>query len=151
MKIHLSLQLFFKRNYLLIKKINCAQSHSLLLSSDENIHSLGLNGIESTYATSQLKKKLSFYTKKLLKIVSHYNNFISITLTVNGIYYAWGECEKKEIREPKETEFKSFDEIFAKYFEITHKSLNLSENESRNEKSVLMNIVEKFSENYSIK
>jgi hypothetical protein len=138
------------RNYVLIKRISCGQSHSLLLSRDGNIHWFGFNGIESTYTTSQSQKKLSFNTNKIIEIASHYNYYISIALTVNGFYYVWGNCgEKKEIREPKETKFKSFDEIFAKYFGIIHKTLNFYENEFRNEKSVLHNFEEEIHEKNS--
>jgi RCC1 and BTB domain-containing protein len=138
------------RNYVLIKRISCAQSYSLLLSRDGNIHWYGFNGIESTYTTSQSHKKLSFNTNEIIEIASHYNYSISIALTVNGIYYVWGECgEKEEIREPIETEFKSFDEIFAQYFGITYKTLNFSENEFRNKKSVLLNFKEEIQEKYS--
>jgi hypothetical protein len=46
---------------------------------------------------------------------------------VNGIYYVWGECgEKEEIREPKETEFKSFNDIFYHYFGITYRTIDFN-------------------------
>jgi hypothetical protein len=35
---------------------------------------------------------------------------------VNGIYYIWGNCGKEEIKELKEIEFKSFNDIFNHYF-----------------------------------
>jgi hypothetical protein len=43
---------------------------------------------------------------------------------MNGIYYVWGECgEQEKIKEPKETEFKSFNDIFNHYFGITYKTI----------------------------
>jgi RCC1 and BTB domain-containing protein len=52
---------------------------------------------------------------------------------MNGIYYIWGNCGKEEIKEPKETQFESFNDIFAEYFQITYKTLCLNRNKFQNE------------------
>jgi hypothetical protein len=42
----------------------------------------------------------------------------------------WGECREEIIRTSKPTNFKSFDEIHAKYFKITHKVIDFEEQNS---------------------
>jgi hypothetical protein len=102
-------------NEISIKKISCGREHSLLLSRDGDIYWFGGNGFEK-----QTKKIIN--ENKFIDIESHYNYNISIALSVNAIYYVWGECGEKDIEEPKETEFKSFDDIFEYYFGITYKT-----------------------------
>jgi alpha-tubulin suppressor-like RCC1 family protein len=112
-------------NEISIKKISCGLEHSLLLSREAHLYWFGNNGIEK----QMTPKKLTINTNKLIDIASHYNHYISIALSMNGIYYIWGNCgEIEKIKEPKETEFKSFDDIFNHYFGITYKTLNFSEN-----------------------
>jgi hypothetical protein len=118
-------------NEISIKKISCGQSHSLLLSSDGYIYWFGSNGIEKQMTPN----KLTTNTNKFIDIASHHFYYISIALSVNGFYYVWGKCGKEEIKEPKETDFKSFDDIFAEYFQITYKTLDFVKNEN----SLLMN------------
>jgi hypothetical protein len=55
---------------------------------------------------------LLFYNKEFLTALS-------------GIYYNWGKCGKEIIRTPKPTSFESFVEIYAEYFKITNKAINL--------------------------
>jgi hypothetical protein len=100
-----------------IKKISCGQSHSLMLSRDAHIYWFGRNGN---------KKQMTINTNKFINIASHYCHEISIALSVNGIYYVWGNCVKEDIKVPKETEFKSFDEICNHFFRITDKTFNFS-------------------------
>jgi alpha-tubulin suppressor-like RCC1 family protein len=111
-------------NKIPIKKISCGLRHSLLLSREGHIYWFGNNGIEIEITP----KKLIINKNEFIDIASHYNHYISIALSVNGIYYIWGNCGKEEIKEPKETEFKSFDDIFNHYFGITYKTLDFSEN-----------------------
>ncbi len=102
-------------NELSIKKISCGRNHCLLLTSDENIYWFGFNWIEK----QKTPKKLLMNENKFIDIASHFDYFISIALSMNGIYYVWSECGEELIKEPKETEFKSFDEIFNHYFGIS--------------------------------
>jgi alpha-tubulin suppressor-like RCC1 family protein len=105
-----------------IQKISCGQYHSLLLSRDADIYWFGCNGIEE-----QKTPKKIINENKFIEIKSHSHYCISIALSVNGIYYVWDECgENEKIKEPKKTEFKSFDDIFEKYFGITYKTIYIN-------------------------
>jgi alpha-tubulin suppressor-like RCC1 family protein len=103
-----------------IKKISCGREHSLLLSRDGDIYWFGNNGCETKISP----KKLTINSNKFIDIASHNEYYISIALSLNGIYYIWGNCGEKVIKIPKETEFKSFNDIFVEYFQITYKTLN---------------------------
>ncbi len=107
-------------NKILIKKISCGQSHSLLLSSDGYIYWFGFNGCE----TQITPKKLTINTNKFIDIESHFHYNISTALSVNANYYVWGKCGQQVIKDPQKTQFKSFDDIFEKYFGITHKTIH---------------------------
>ena len=70
-------------------------------------------------------------SQKFIEITSHSLYDISCALSDNIFYYVWGLChdEKEEvISEPKQTQFKYFDEIFFNYYQITYKTLNIEEN-----------------------
>ncbi len=67
---------------------------------------------------------------KFIDISSHWTKLISIALSQEGIYYIWGECGEEIIQTPKPTDFKSFVEIYAKYFKITNKAINFEEQNS---------------------
>jgi hypothetical protein len=90
-----------------------------LLSRDGDIYWFGNNGVEK----QETPKKLTI--NKFIDIESHFQYYISTALSVNGIYYVWGHCETEEIKEPKETELKSFNDIFYHYFGITHKTTEI--------------------------
>jgi hypothetical protein len=64
-------------------------------------------------------KKLTI--NKFIDIASHFRYNISVALSVKNVYYVSGKCGEQKIEESKETELKSFDDIFIHYFEITHK------------------------------
>jgi len=106
-----------------IKKIACGLKHSLLLSSDGVIHVFGSNDLNqlgiSDSRTERIPKQL-IHSNKFRDIVSHPAYDISIALTVSNLYYVWGKCGEKVMTEPKETNFKSFNEIFQNYFQITY-------------------------------
>jgi alpha-tubulin suppressor-like RCC1 family protein len=107
-------------NEISIEKISCGREHSLLLSRDGHIYWFGYNGCETKISP----KKLTINSNKFIDIASHNEYYISIALSLNGIYYIWGNCGEKVIKSPKETEFKSFNDIFVEYFQITYKTLN---------------------------
>ena len=70
---------------------------------------------------------------------SHYN--ISIAVSDKNVFYIWGKCGEKEILKPKETEFNSFEEIFANYLQITNKTIDFRQNKTNNtlNKPILQN------------
>jgi serine/threonine protein kinase len=93
-----------------------------LLSRNGHIYWFGNNGCEE----QNIPKKLIINKNKFIDIASHYNYYISIANSVNGIYYIWGNCgENEKIKEPKETKFESFDDIFNHFLGITHKTTKI--------------------------
>jgi alpha-tubulin suppressor-like RCC1 family protein/tRNA A-37 threonylcarbamoyl transferase component Bud32 len=116
-----------------IEKISCGSRHSLLLSSDGYIYAFGRN--ESGELGNQKQEnglsphRIKIETK-FIDISSHWNKYISMALSQNGIYYIWGQCGEERIRTPKPTNFESFVEIYAKYYKITHKVINFEEQNS---------------------
>ncbi len=121
-----------------IEKISCGFGHSLLLSSDGNIYAFGSNEF-GELGNQKEKNELSPHRIKIetkfIDISSRWNKEISIALSQNGIYYIWGQCGEEIIRTPKPTNFKSFVEIYAEYFKITHKAINF---EDQNSVSILL-------------
>jgi hypothetical protein len=116
-----------------IEKISCGSFHSLLLSSDGNIYAFGRNS-DGELGTQNEEDELSPHRIKIetkfIDIFSHWSENISIALSQNGIYFNWGQCGEERIRTPKPTNFESFVEIYAEYFEITHKAINFEEQNS---------------------
>ena len=110
---------------IIFNQISCGPLHSLLLSRDGNIYVFGSNsnselGIITTTYRQIIPIQLS-HTFKFKQIASHNRYCFSCALSINGLYYIWGKVSEKEIiRKPKETQFKSFNEIFINYFGITY-------------------------------
>jgi alpha-tubulin suppressor-like RCC1 family protein len=119
-----------------IKKISCGHSHSLLLSSDGNIFCFGNNEVDNKISPKILT------INRFIDIASHYDYEISIALSVNGTYFVWGICGEEKIKEPKETEFKSFDEIFIHYYKITHKVMHINSEKAIKENKSEENVEE---------
>jgi tRNA A-37 threonylcarbamoyl transferase component Bud32 len=114
-----------------IEKISCGYYHSLLLSSDGFIYAFGLNEsgeLGNQKEENELSPHRIKIETKFIDISSRWfcDFGISIALSQNGIYFIWGKCGEEIIRTPKPTNFESFVEIYAKYFKITHKAINLS-------------------------
>jgi hypothetical protein len=118
-----------------IEKISCGSRHSLLLSNDGNIYAFGRNK-DGELGNQKEKNELSPHRIKIetkfIDISSRwfYDKGFSIALSQDGIYYNWGECGEEIIRTPKPTNFESFVDIYAKYFKITNKAINLEEQNS---------------------
>jgi alpha-tubulin suppressor-like RCC1 family protein len=133
------------KSNVIIKKISCGLEHSLLLSSDGDIYAFGeknceqsvtedkkfqtipikindLTDIQTKKEKTESSQTKSFRENKFIDIATHSHNRISIALSVNGIYYVWGDSE---FPEPRETDFKSFDEVFAKKYGITTKAIHI--------------------------
>jgi hypothetical protein len=103
-----------------IEKISCGFRHSLLLSQNGDIYWFGNN----VYEGQITPKKLKINENQFIDIASHSHHFISTALTDNEKYYVWDKCGNEVIKEPKETEFISFDDIFADYLQITYKTFD---------------------------
>jgi alpha-tubulin suppressor-like RCC1 family protein len=116
-----------------IEKISCGSSHSLLLSSDGFIYAFGRNQsgeLGNQKEENELSPHRIKIETKFIDISSHWNNYISIALSQNGIYFIWGKCGEEIIQTPKPTELKSFVEIYANFLKITGKSINFEEQNS---------------------
>jgi alpha-tubulin suppressor-like RCC1 family protein len=116
-----------------IEKISCGYAHSLLLSSDGNIYAFGRNlsgELGNQKEENELSPQRIKIETKFIDISSHWRENISIALSQNGVYYNWGKCGEEIIRTPKQTNFESFVEIYAKYFKITHKAINFEDQNS---------------------
>ncbi len=62
--------------------------------------------------------------QKFSEIATRWDYLFSAALSMNGLYYIWGKVDGKEvIREPKQTELKSFNQIFSHYFLFTYNSI----------------------------
>jgi alpha-tubulin suppressor-like RCC1 family protein len=111
-----------------ITKISCGSNHSLLLSKDGNIYSFGDNKfgqIGNNNLRNQLIPQKISSSVKFIDIASHIRHNISIALSVNNIYYIWGKCGKENNMSPKETQFKSLNEIFLNFYQITYKPIQI--------------------------
>ncbi len=116
-----------------IKKIICGSRHSVLLSSDGNIYAFGRNRdgeLENQKEKNELSPQRIKTETKFIDVSSHWDNYISIALSQDGIYYIWGKCGEEIIRTPEATKFESCVEIYAKYFKITNKAINFEEQNS---------------------
>jgi RCC1 and BTB domain-containing protein len=130
-----------------IQKISCGQFHSLLLSSDGHIYGFGWNLYKQVCSKSFKIQNIPFkieYSDKIIDIATHSGYNISCALTVNGIHLVWGECGEEVITTPFETKFKSFDEIFANYYGITYKRIDVFNGSDEN--SEIKNSLENNSE-----
>jgi hypothetical protein len=57
------------------------------------------------------------HEKRFSDITSHWSRNISRALSKDNFYYVWGDCREENNLIPIRTEFKSFNDIFAFYFE----------------------------------
>jgi alpha-tubulin suppressor-like RCC1 family protein len=134
---------------IIVEKISCGRNHSLLLSRGGDIYAFGIKTYEQSVTedeefqtipikindltdirtekekteslqTESLQTK-SFRENKFIDIATHSHYDISIALSVNGIYYFWDPYEP----EPRETNYRSFDEIFAEKLRITTKAIHI--------------------------
>jgi serine/threonine protein kinase len=113
---HSSEPTIIKLNYLKIKKISCGAFHNLLLSYDGDIYAFGWNGFgevgNGTRKEQRLPIKLEL-NKKFIDIASHPDYGISMSQSIDGIYYVWGVFEGKQFLSPQSTKYESFEEILA--------------------------------------
>jgi hypothetical protein len=101
-------------NDLKIKKISCGLAHSLLLSSDEHIYAFGLNDFgevgNGKIRVQKFPIKLEL-NNKFIDIASHPYYSISMSQSIDGIYYVFGKFQGKDVLSPQLTKYESFEDI----------------------------------------
>ncbi len=113
------------------EEISCGQNYSLLLSREGDIYGfgsnnfgqLGNNNMENHFTPTKI-----MIQKIFTEIASHKDCDISAALSIDGVFYIWGDCGNEKsnlsISTPKSTEFNSFNQIFLNYFDITYNRIN---------------------------
>jgi hypothetical protein len=97
-----------------IQKISCGKNHSLLLSCDGHIYAFGYNFWGEVGNGTRIKQKFPIkleLNKKFIDIVSHPDEFISMSRSIDGTYYVWGHFEGKAVLSPQSTKYESFEDI----------------------------------------
>jgi tRNA A-37 threonylcarbamoyl transferase component Bud32 len=103
-------------NDLTIEKISCGRLHTLLLSKEGVIYTFvkkSCAGIINQSNQTQNTLMKFEYEKRFIDIASHWNENISMGLSMDNIFYFWNKCTEN----PTETKFSSFNSLFAYYFE----------------------------------
>jgi hypothetical protein len=106
-----------------IVKICCGAYHTLLLSKEEDIFILG-----DTFAYIPQSGPQRFglvkveHSKKFKDIATHSRFTDSFAVSVDNIYYMWGNCGDEIIYKPKETPFESFNDLFKSLYGMTLKA-----------------------------
>jgi tRNA A-37 threonylcarbamoyl transferase component Bud32 len=113
-----------KMDNIIIEKISCGNSHSLMLSNEGDIYVSGCYETDGSEFRENQPLKLN-NPNKFLDIKTLYNKKICAALSSNGFYYIWGKCEANDgIRlEPKETTYKSFNDIFIDFYQKTYEPI----------------------------
>jgi hypothetical protein len=114
----------------IITGICCGLEHSILLEDSGAIFTFGNNSCGQlgigNYFRKELPQKL-LNMNKIIDIKSYYSKNVSIALTENNVFYVWGECKEKRFTRPQKVKYKSFEEIFTDYYQITCRAINLNE------------------------
>jgi hypothetical protein len=111
---HSNKTIIIEMNDLKIKKICCGFNHSLLLSCDGDIYAFGSNRCGQVGNGTQINQKFPIkleLNNKFIDIASHPYYHISMSKSIDGIYYVWGKCKDSNVLRPQSTQFESFDEI----------------------------------------
>jgi hypothetical protein len=101
-------------NDLKIQKISCGLGHSLLLSCDGDIYSFGCNRCGEVRNGTQEEQRFPIKLKlnnKFIDIASHPYYPISMSQSIDSIYYVWGYFEGKDVLSPQSTKYYSFEDI----------------------------------------
>ncbi len=109
---------------ILIEKISCGATVTLLLSTDGEIYAFGTYDYYQSDSYRPIPTKL-IISDKICDIATIYNKNLCAALSPNGQFYAWGKFGPKEemVSEPSETNFKSFNDIFKQYFRISYNTV----------------------------
>jgi alpha-tubulin suppressor-like RCC1 family protein/tRNA A-37 threonylcarbamoyl transferase component Bud32 len=103
---------------IIVDKITCGESHSLLLTDNGAIYAFGDNsfGQIGNGMKGNIKTPIKLnHKKEFIDITSHWNSNISIAQSLDNKYYIWGDCKEKEILTPTKTKLESFNEILVHY------------------------------------
>jgi alpha-tubulin suppressor-like RCC1 family protein len=104
---------------MIIDKIACGHSHSLLLTNNGVIYAFGDNSLgqigNGIKGNIERKPKKLNHEKRFLDIASHWRTYLSIAQSLDNKYYVWGYCKEENILIPIENKLKSFDEILVHY------------------------------------
>jgi hypothetical protein len=110
---HSNEPIIIELNDLKIQKISCGYAHSLLLSSDGDIYAFGCNDFgevgNGTGKEQRFPIKLEL-NNKFIDIASP-PYYISMSQSIDGIYYVWGWIEDKAVLSPQSTTYHSFGHI----------------------------------------
>jgi hypothetical protein len=104
-------------NDLKIKKISCGYEHSLLLSCDGDIYAFEGNRFGEIGNGSKREQRIPIkleLNNKFIDIASHLNSpSISISQSIDGIYYVWGYSEDKNVLSPQSTKYEPLEDILS--------------------------------------
>jgi tRNA A-37 threonylcarbamoyl transferase component Bud32 len=109
-----SVPIIIELNDLKIQKISCGRYHSLLLSCDGDIYAFGWNLFGEVGNGTRLRQRFPIkleLNNKFIDIASHTNYEISMSQSIDGIYYIWGRFEGKDVLSPQSTKYESFEDI----------------------------------------
>jgi hypothetical protein len=108
---------------ILIEKISCGQRNSLLLSNEGHIY--GFGEFYDVIIDLDFSKPLLNCSEKFCEIASKWNKKYFAALSTNGLFYVFYEYDLngQKIFQLKDTNYKSFDEIFIKYSQITYRPI----------------------------
>jgi hypothetical protein len=99
----------------------------LLLSRDKDIYVFGQNDFGQVGNRTQDNELTPFKINIKNKNLLISQRIIFTTFQPHKqqmvLYYVWGNCGQELNTEPKETNFKSFNEIFENYFQITYEPI----------------------------
>jgi len=113
-----------------IVKICCGYNFSLLLSEEGNIYEFGWQvSNDRNYKKRLIPIKFN-YPKRFIDIGAHFECGITLAQTEDDIYCLWGIMNNELYPVLKESEFKSFNQIFIENYKIVHTSMNLSDKNS---------------------
>jgi alpha-tubulin suppressor-like RCC1 family protein len=122
------IELFDETNQkIFIEKISCGPFNSLLLSRERNIYGFGSNNfgqLGNNNMENHFRPTKIFVQKIFTEIASHKDCDISAALSIDGVFYIWGNYGNETITTPKSEQFNSFNQIFLNYFNITYNRIN---------------------------
>jgi alpha-tubulin suppressor-like RCC1 family protein len=107
-----------------IQKISCGKYHCLLLSDDGVTYAFGDNRSGQIGNGSKIMHmtpvKLT-HINKFKDIASNSMEDISVSLSIENIFYVWGRCAEDVYFTPIQTNCTSFNEVFSNYTQIQYK------------------------------